>query len=82
MPDLILQRSSNRPCSSSGSSRAMAVSAYILMMRWPARRAVSLTYSFSSARACNTKERGRLVRGVHNQRENGEMLVIVECSLP
>lgn len=48
---LILQRSSNKPCSSSGSSSAMAVSAYMLMIRWPARSAVSRTYSFSSARA-------------------------------
>lgn len=55
--DLILHRSSNRPCSSSGSSSAMAVSAYMLMIRWPARSAVSLTYSFSSARACGGKER-------------------------
>lgn len=31
--DLILHRSSNRPCSSSGSSSAMAVSAYMLMIR-------------------------------------------------
>lgn len=29
----------------------MAVSAYMLMIRWPALSAVSLTYSFSSARA-------------------------------
>ena len=49
---LILQRSSKRPCSSWGSSRAMAVSAYMEMTRWPARRAVSRTNSFSSARAC------------------------------
>jgi hypothetical protein len=47
----ILQRSSKRPCSSCGSSRAIAVSAYIEMTRWPARRAVSRTNSFSSARA-------------------------------
>lgn len=53
--DLILHRSSNSPCSSSGSSNAMAVSAYMLMIRWPARSAVSLTYSFSSARAWWTK---------------------------
>lgn len=49
---LILQRSSKRPCSSWGSSRAMAVSAYMEMTRWPARSAVSRTNSFSSARAC------------------------------
>ena len=49
---LILQRSSKRPCSSWGSSRAMAVSAYMEMTLWPARRAVSRTTSFSSARAC------------------------------
>lgn len=36
----------------------MAVSAYMLMMRWPARRAVSLTYSFSSARAWRATETG------------------------
>lgn len=57
-PDLILHRSSNRPCSSSGSSSAMAVSAYMLMIRWPALSAVSLTYSFSSARAWWTTQNG------------------------
>ena len=57
--NLILHRSSNRPCSSSGSSSAMAVSAYMLTIRWPARRAVSLTYSFSSARAWWWTERER-----------------------
>lgn len=37
----------------------MAVSAYMLMMRWPARRAVSLTYSFSSARAWRVRKTGQ-----------------------
>uniref|UniRef100_A0A2M4D248 Putative secreted protein n=1 Tax=Anopheles darlingi TaxID=43151 RepID=A0A2M4D248_ANODA len=47
----IRQLSSNRPFSSSGSSSAIADSAYKLTIRWPAFRAVSRTYSFSSASA-------------------------------
>lgn len=47
----ILQLSSNKPLSSSGNRRVIAVSAYMFTILWPALRAVSLTYSFSSAKA-------------------------------
>lgn len=56
IPYLILHKSSNRPSSSCGRSSAMAVSAYILMILWPARRAVSRTNSFSSASAWPERE--------------------------
>lgn len=58
LPHLILHRSSKRPSSSCGRSRAMAVSAYMLMIRCPARSAVSRTNSFSSARACTQPQKG------------------------
>lgn len=48
---LILQLSSNNPLSNSGSRSSMAVSAYRLIILCPALRAVSLTYSDSSANA-------------------------------
>ena len=49
---LILQLSSNNPLSSSGNSNSMAVLAYMLIIRCPAFKAVSRTYSDSSAKAC------------------------------
>ena len=52
------QLSSKSPASSSGRKTLTAFSAYMLMMRWPARRAVSLTYSLSSARPCTKRQRG------------------------
>lgn len=51
----IRQCSSNNPASSCGSSNSIALSEYMLMIRWPAFKEVSRTYSLSSAKPLNGK---------------------------